>query len=246
MTHNVGLHRLVGGLKEVKHQPLSGTSLDPNVALLRDWQSQRLARTYQDLLADERHRPACEFFLEDIYGPYDFSQRDHDIEQMYVFTRRFVPESMLRPLAVTVELHQLSEKLDRQLLDVLLNQLGVTDTITPELYAEGYRLCNNYAARVYQIELIEQVCERIDGIVRNPLTGPTLSLAKRPLRSSGHVALVDFLERGYTSFKHMHGSQHFRATIKQRELSLLDRIYAGDPDPFQLAPDDSSSAVNQR
>jgi hypothetical protein len=44
---------LVGGLKEVKHQPLSGTSLDPNVAMLRDWQSQRLARTYQDLLADE-------------------------------------------------------------------------------------------------------------------------------------------------------------------------------------------------
>lgn len=233
MTKNAGLHRLVGGLKEVKHQPLSGTSLDPNVALLRDWQSRRLANTYRDLLADERHRPACEFFLEDIYGPYDFSQRDHDIEQMYEFTRRFVPDAMLRPLAVTVELHQLSETLDRQLLDVLLYRLGVTDTITPELYAEGYRVCDNYATRVYQIELIERICEHIDGIVRNPLTGPTLSLAKRPLRSSGHVALVDFLERGYTSFKHMRGSQHFRATIRQRELSLLDRMYAGDPNPFQ-------------
>ena len=233
MTKNAGLHHLVGGLKEVKHQPLSGTSLDPKVALLRDWQSRRLAHTYEDLLADERHRPACEFFLEDIYGPYDFSQRDHDIEQMYEFTRRFVPESMLRPLAVTVELHQLSETLDQHLLDVLLNQLGVTDTITPELYAEGYRVCDNYATRVYQIELIERICEHIDGIVRNPLTGPTLSLAKRPLRNSGHVALVDFLERGFTGFKHMRGSQHFRATIKERELHLLDRMYAGDPNPFQ-------------
>ena len=233
MTKNAGLFGLVGGLKEVKHRPLSGTSLDPKVAMLRAWQSRRLARTYQDLLADERHRPACEFFLDDIYGPYDFSQRDHDIEQMYAFTRRFVPDSMLRPLAVTVELHQLSETLDRQLLDVLLDPLGVVDTITPELYAEGYRLCDNYATRVYQIELIEQVCERIDGIVRNPLTGPTLSLAKRPLRSSGHVALVDFLERGYTGFKHMQGSQHFRATIRQRELSLLDRMYAGEANPFE-------------
>jgi hypothetical protein len=233
MTKNAGLFGLVGGLKEVKHRPLSGTSLDPKVAMLRAWQSRRLARTYQDLLADERHRLACEFFLDDIYGPYDFSQRDHDIEQMYAFTRRFVPDSMLRPLAVTVELHQLSETLDRHLLDVLLNPLGVVDTITPELYAEGYRLCDNYATRVYQIELIEQVCERIDGIVRNPLTGPTLSLAKRPLRSSGHVALVDFLERGYTGFKHMQGSQHFRATIRQRELSLLDRMYAGEANPFE-------------
>lgn len=233
MTKIAGLHGLVGGLKDVQHQPLSGTMLDPNVAMLRAWQSQRLARTYQDLLAGDRHRSACEFFLEDIYGPYDFSQRDHDIEQLYAFTRRFVPETMLRPLAVTVELHQLSETLDRQLLDVLLNQLSVTDTITPELYAEAYRVCDNYATRVYQIELIEQICECIDGIVRNLLTGPTLSLAKRPLRSSGHVALVDFLERGYNGFKHMQGSQHFRATIKQRELSLLDRMYARDPDPFQ-------------
>ncbi len=233
MSKPDGLLGLVGSLQDVKHQALSGTTLDPDVALLRAWQSRRLARTYQDLLDDERHRPACEFFLDDIYGPYDFSQRDHDIEQMYAFTRRFVPDTMLRPLAVTVELHQLSETLDRQLLDVLLNQLGVTDTITPELYAEGYRLCDNYATRVYQIELIEEICERIDGIVRNPLTGPTLSVAKRPLRSSGHVALVDFLDRGYTSFKHMHGSQHFRATIKQRELSLLDRMYAGEVNPFE-------------
>jgi hypothetical protein len=233
MSKPDGLLGLVGSLQDVKHQALSGTTLDPDVALLRAWQSRRLARTYQDLLDDERHRPACEFFLEDIYGPYDFSQRDHDIEQMYAFTRRFVPDTMLRPLAVTVELHQLSETLDRQLLDVLQNQLGVTDAITPELYAEGYRLCDNYVTRVYQIELIEEICERIDGIVRNPLTGPTLSLAKRPLRSSGHVALVDFLDRGYTSFKHMHGSQHFRATIKQRELSLLDRMYAGETNPFE-------------
>lgn len=233
MAKSAGLHRLVGSLKDVKHQPLSGTSLDPKVALLRDWQSQRLARTYRDLLADERHRPACEFFLDDIYGPYDFSQRDHDIEQLYVFTRRFVPDAMLRPLHVTVELHQLSEALDRQLLAVLIDRLGVTDTITPELYAVAYRLCDNYDQRVYQIELIQQICEHIDGIVRNPLTGPTLSLAKHPLRNSGHVALVDFLERGYSGFKHMHGSQHFRATISQRELGLLDRIYAGEPNPFE-------------
>ena len=233
MTNNVGLHGFLGGLKDIQRQPLDGTSLDPKVALLRAWQSERLTRTYQDLLADDRHRLACEFFLDDIYGPYDFSQRDHDIEQMYAFTRRFVPDAVLRPLAVTVELHQLSETLDRQLLDVLLDRLGVTDTITPEVYAEGYRVCDNYATRVYQIELIERICEHIDGIVRNLLTGPTLALAKRPLRNSGHVALVDFLERGYNGFKHMQGSQHFRATIRQRELNLLDRMYAGEANPFE-------------
>jgi hypothetical protein len=233
MSKHAGIRGLVGSLKDATHQTVSGTLLDPDVARLRAWQSERLARTYHDLLNSERYRLACEFFLEDIYGPYDFSQRDHDIEQMYGLARRFLPDAMLKPMAVTVELHHLSETLDRQLLDVLLNQLGVTDTITPVLYAEGYRRCDNYDERVRQIDLIEQICELIDGIVRNPLTGPALSVAKRPLRSAGHTALVDFVERGYTSFKHMHGSQHFRATIRRRELNLLDRMYAGEANPFE-------------
>jgi len=234
MTKQSGIRDLLGNLDKVKHQPVDQTQLDPNVAMLRAWQSQRLTRTYQDLLAEDRYRPACQFFLDDIYGPRDFSQRDHDMEQMYDFTRRFVPDAMLRPLAITVELHHISEKLDQQLLDVLIDQVGIADSITPDQYAAAYRLCDNYAERVHQINLIEQICSRLDGIVRSPLTGPTLSIARRPLRSAGHVEMVEFLERGYHAFKRMHGSHHFRKTITERELGILDRIYASDPDPFAI------------
>ncbi len=234
MTKHSGLHGLIGNLEKVKREELTTAQLDANVALLRAWQAQRLAHTYQDLLDDARYCPACEFFLEDIYGPRDFSQRDHDIEQVYTFTRRFVPDAMLRPVALTVELHQMTQALDHELLKVLMDQLGVTDTITPELYAEAYRLCDNYDRRVKQIRSIVEICERIDGIVRNPLTGPTLSVAKRPMRAAGHEELIGFLERGYTGFKHMKGSEYFRSLIQTRELNLLDRMYAGEANPFGL------------
>ncbi|MFN8596166.1 MAG: hypothetical protein U0559_08285 [Anaerolineae bacterium] len=234
MPKPAGLHGFIGNLDKVKREELSTAQLDAQVALLRAWQSQRLAHTYQDLLDDERHRPACEFFLDDIYGPRDFSQRDHDIEQVYVFMRRFMPDAMLRPVALTVELHQMTQALDQTLLGALVDQLGVTDTITPELYTEAYRLCNNYDERVKQIQLIVEICERIDGIVRNPLTGPALSVAKRPMRSAGHGELIGFLERGYTGFKHMRGSQYFRSLIQTRELNLLDRMYSGETNPFGL------------
>jgi len=86
---------------------------------------------------------------------------------------------------------------------------------------------------VRQIELIEDICERIDGIVRNPIAGPTLSISRRPLHAAGYGELHEFLVRGYESFKRMHGSRHFRRAIKEREITILDRIYAGEAEPFR-------------
>ncbi len=40
---------------------------------------------------------------------------------------------------------------------MLVDQLGVTDSIAREQYAAGYRLCDNYDERVRQIDLITQV-----------------------------------------------------------------------------------------
>ena len=39
---------------------------------------------------------------------------------------------------------------------MLVDQLGVTDSIAREQYAAGYRLCDNYDERVRQIDLITQ------------------------------------------------------------------------------------------
>jgi hypothetical protein len=206
--------------------------LDPGLVMLRRWQSARLARTYADLLAHPRYAPACQFFLDDIYAPKDFSQRDEDMRQMYAFTRRFVPEPILHPLTVTVNLHALTEDLDRHLLHVLLHELGVTDHITTALYAEAYRLCDNYDERVQQIEWIYEIGQELDGVVKAPLTGPALALSRGPARRAGWEELTGFLERGYKAFKHMKGARGFIETIRKRERRALDLIYARDPDPY--------------
>ena len=229
------LRELVTNIGKVSpHEDVAGSGLDPKMALLRVWQSQRLARTYADLLEVPRYTPACRFFLDDIYAERDFSQRDHDLETMYDFMRRFVPDAVSRPAALTIKLHRMTDALDQQLLDVLVNQVGITESITVAQYAEAYRLCDNYRERVAQIDAIIEICEHIDGIVRNPITGPALALAKRPLRGAGYGEVVNFLARGYDSFKRMHGSYHFRKALHDRELSALDRMYAHDPDPFRL------------
>ena len=239
--------QLLEPLREVgklKHQTVEAAPLDPEVVMLRTWQARRLARTYADLLAQPRYRPACLFFLDDIYAPRDFSQRDHDMEQMYDFMRRFIPHAMLQPLTLTIKLYRLTQALDQRLLDVLVNQLEVTDTFTAPVYAEAYRRCDNEAERVRQIDLIYDIGKKLDEIVRSPLIAAMLNVAKGPARGAGWTDLTDFLEHGYTAFKHMHGGEYFLTTVRQREMDILQRIYANDPNPFGFeidARDDGQS-----
>src|SRR5512135_1874317 len=69
--------------EELKHQAHAADVLHPQLAMLREWQADRLAHTYADLRADRHYGPACEFFLSDIYAARDFSQRDQDLERIH-------------------------------------------------------------------------------------------------------------------------------------------------------------------
>ena len=104
--------------------------------------------------------------------------------------------------------------------------------LTTALYAEAYRICDNYDERVRQIDLVHQIGSRLDGVVRSPLTRAMLAVSKGPARKAGWGELTDFLENGYRVFKHMRGARHFLDTVRERERRILDRIYANDPDPF--------------
>jgi hypothetical protein len=219
---------------DMRHERVAGSAIDPHLALLRNWQSARLERTYDDLLASKRYGPACRFFLSDIYAARDFSQRDHDLERLYDYLSRLLPAAMLRLLANAVTLNTLTKELDAALLDALVGRLGVTDTLSAAQYAEGYRLCDNYVERARQIDLIVAVGRDVDATVKLPFASTTLRLARGPAHSMGWQELQDFLERGFHAFKQMGGASTFLKTIRDREMLILDRIFSGHPDPFDL------------
>ncbi len=236
-VHSASLTSLFHEIEKLKPERIEEKPLDPKLALLRQWQSDRLACTYADLAGRPRYQLALRFFLDDVYGARDFSQRNHDIERIYELLRHIAPESLIRPLILTVHLHYLTEQLDQQLLEVLVQRLGLENELTVPLYGEAYRLCDNYEARVRQIDLIYEIGYLLDSGVRMPLSGALLGAAKVALQRAGWADLMRFTERGYKAFKQMHGAKEFLNTIRQRELGILDRIYAGDPAPFEISTD---------
>ena len=79
---------------------------------LKAWQSNRLASTHADLLANERYRPAAEFFLSDLYGPKDFSPRDDEMARVLPLMTSMLPVSALVALIDAIRMDALSESLD--------------------------------------------------------------------------------------------------------------------------------------
>lgn len=205
------------------------------LAALRRWQAQRLARTYADLAASERYGPATAFFLSDLYGERDFTQRDLSLERAFPLIVKLLPDVALVPLARAIELHALSAELDHALCKSLEQEPGARSGITEAAYAAAYRRCANRAQRLRQIELLRAVGEPLDKVVAKPLVGRLLKLARKPASVGGFAELQDFLERGYAAFRHMGGAGEFLATIEQREKRILERLFAGAARPFDAA-----------
>ena len=206
--------------------------LAPEVALLRRFQSQRLARTHADLLASPRFGLAAQFFLSDVYGPRDFSQRDADMQRFYDGVRKVLPERAVAVLADVVNLSALTNELDDRLIHALVDELGVTDTITLEQYAAAYRICDNYDERLRQIQLIEEIGRGIDRMIKIPFIAIALRLAHAPAVLAGWGELQEYLEHGFSAFKHMKGADDFMKAIIGRETRILDAIFANEPEPF--------------
>jgi hypothetical protein len=213
-----------------------GHGLSPEQYLLSHWQTQRLLATYADLAQNPRYRLAIDFFLEDLYGTKDFSKRDHGAATLSAIMVRVIPSHAVYTAALGMELNALSHELDHHLLKVLLEELGVKECITEEVYAEAYRRCDNYTKRKHQIELIKEIGDDIDALVaKHSLSILTaLSLSRLPSYLVGLGELHEFLERGFIAFRQMQGAEYFLNTILERETKILDRIYAKHPYPLQL------------
>ncbi len=207
-------------------------SLSPQMALLRSWQSRRLAQTYADLRDNPRYSALCQFFLEDIYAPKDFSRRNQDGERLYRFLRRFFSSQALHAMTLTLELSVLTEELDSALLDVLVNQLDFTNTLTEAMYAKAYRLCDNYADREKQIELIVAVARRVGRFAQMPFVAPSLRLARGPARQAGLSELHGFFERGLLALKKTPDIDPFLQIVAEREQRILKKIFAGEQKPL--------------
>ena len=103
---------------------------------LSDWQSRRLAASYDDLACDPRYAEAIAFFQSDLYGPQDFSRRDADLAKVVPMMARMLPDGVMWTIAKAMELSALSHELDARVNEYLPR---ADAQFTVEDYARAFR-----------------------------------------------------------------------------------------------------------
>lgn len=193
---------------------------------LRAWQSARLARSHADLLGEPRHAAAAHFFLDELYGAHDFTERDAQLARVLPRLVSSLPARALATLVDALALDALSESLDAEMVAQLRRSARAAD-LDACAYADAYRAVGRAEDRARQIELTGAIGHALDQLTRLPLLGATLRLMRRPAELAGLAGLHRFLQSGYDAFRSMHGADAFLARILQRETTLMQRLFDG-------------------
>jgi hypothetical protein len=202
-------------------------ALEARVQALKAYQQRRFAHTYADLLANPRYEPATRFFLQELYGPGDYRQRDAQFARVIPTLTRLFPDDVVDTVAKLARLHALSERLD-SCVGEHLPAPGTNPGITPDAYTTAWRACGEPGSRQQQIALTMAVGESLDRLTRKPLLRQTLRLMRGPAQMAGLGALQNFLELGFDTFRAMRGAGEFLATVQRREEALAQALFNGD------------------
>lgn len=192
------------------------------VEAVKAYQHARFARTYSDLLAQPRYARAARFFLEELYGPHDFTERDAQFARIVPALVKLFPRDIVATVRALGELHSLSERLDGAMADVLPGP-----GLSADDYQRAWQQVGQPEARRRQISLMLEIGRALDRYTRNPLLRHSLRLMRGPAQAAGLGALQSFLESGFDTFREMRGADAFLHTVATREGDLVSALFEG-------------------
>ena len=193
------------------------------VVAVKQYQHARFARDYANLLAQERYRAATQFFLEDLYGPADFADRDTQFGRVVPAMARVFPSEVMHTVAQLAELHALTEGLDQEMAQATRWQtLWMTDPIVPLGSAVGRR-----DARQRQLEILIAIGTSLDQHTRTALLKTTLRLMRAPAKAAGLGQLQSFLERGLAAFVRHARCAAVSGDDQIQRARTIDDLFAG-------------------
>jgi hypothetical protein len=199
-----------------------------SIQAVQAWQCKRLLTTHQDMYQQKRFQPAVMFFIDELYGPNDFSQRDKDIARLVPKMSKILPDKALQSLASALHLNTLSFELDFNMGKQLKGS-----KITADTYATAYINCDNVNDRQQQIEFIRTLGNDLADVVKMKGISSLLFISRKPAKMAGVLALHEFLERGFKAFKHLGNVEEFINPVVEKERQIMYQLSIPDaPNPL--------------
>ncbi len=220
----------VNAVEALRNSARRREPLNEAVLAVKRFQAKRFAHTYGDILC-EGHvfaQPAV-FFLEELYGERDFSQRDQQFARIAGALQRMLPDDAVNTAVTLAELHALTESLDHHM--ALAWQATAPDSRPVERYLAAWRSVGRSDQRQQQLDTVLRLGRELGRLTRKPALRVLLRMMRGPAAAAGLSDLQQFLESGFEHFANMGAAQvpEFLALIEQRESALLRALFAADP-----------------
>lgn len=196
-------------------------ALSDKVSAIKRFQQARFIHTYADLLRSPRYGSAARFFLDELYGPDDFTQRDTQFARVVPSMVKLFPREVVETVADLTRLHALSETLDTEMA-----RHATTADLSAMSYLQAWNATDRRADRELQIELTLAVAARLDKLTRKALLRNSLRLMRGPARAAGLGELQKFLEAGFDTFRTMNGAVEFISVVQVREQTFASCLFA--------------------
>ncbi|HEY6133621.1 MAG TPA: hypothetical protein VIW70_06555 [Rubrivivax sp.] len=200
----------------------SDPRLQQRVTAIKRFQHARFANTYRDLLHQPGYGAAVQFFLDDLYGPSDFVERDKQFARIVPALIRLFPAELVRTVRTVSELHALSESLDTR----MARQIDALP-IDEQSYARAWRATGEALLREQQVQLTLDVGAELWRHTRKLLLRQSLRAMRGPAALLGLAALHRFLQVGFETFGALPDADVLLESIADRERVVARELFAG-------------------
>jgi len=212
--------------------------LMPIIHQLQHWQCERLLVTHDDLAQQKRYQKAMAFFVDELYGPKDFSQRDADLARVIPKLAKVLPDKAMNAMDDALSLNALSFDLDMAMAQFIKTHYA-DELINRDIYALAYRHVGRETDRAHQIDIISHLGDQLADVIKIRGIGMLISLSRSPAKLAGLLALHEFLERGFNAFKAIGDVQSFIQPVLSREKILMstllqDTLILPDENPLPI------------
>ena len=214
---------------ELRNLARGRPELDQALHWVKEFQSRRFAATYADLLNSREFGAASRFFLMELYGDWDYAQRDAQFARIATALEKYFPASVVATAVALAELHALTEELDFAMAQAALdaNIRGHQDACLR--YLESWRLVGRMADRTRQLDAVLKVGAELDRLTQIRGLRMMLRMMRGPAKAAGLDALQRFLEAGFDTFSDMSSTKNLAAnfleTIGNRERTWIGKLF---------------------
>ena len=192
-------------------------------------QSARFQACYADLLASCDFGAASHFFLEDLYGEADYSDRDMQFARIAGTLSSVFPSSVIGTATALARLHVLTEELDYLMAMECMGMHSLVSDNDMWCYVTAWRAVGRRSDRQHQLQAVLDMGHALADLTRKPGLSILLNLMRAPAARSGLSSLQQFLERGFKTFSalsHTKGKvDDFLSTIEYRESAWMNAMF---------------------